>query len=211
MYIFLDESGDLGFDFSKKRTSKYFVITFLFVENKRQVEKVIRNIHAGLRKKYKMRSGVLHAFHEEPVTCIRFCRKLSERPVRVMAIYLNKEKVYTRLQDEKAVLYNYVTNILLDRLMTKRLVDKGKDRELIASRRETNKFLNQNFTDYLRRQMEENHGLKLRVSIKTPHEEKCLQAVDMVSWAIFRKYEYGDESYAKILDPVIVEESPLFP
>ena len=27
-YIFLDESGDLGFDFEKKRTTKYFVVTF---------------------------------------------------------------------------------------------------------------------------------------------------------------------------------------
>jgi len=26
-YIFLDESGDLGFDFTKKRTSKFFVVT----------------------------------------------------------------------------------------------------------------------------------------------------------------------------------------
>lgn len=211
MYIFLDESGDLGFDFSKGRTSKYFVISFLFVDNRRQIEKVVRNIHSGLRKKYKMRSGVLHAFHEEPSTCLRFCKKLSERPVSVMAIYLNKSKVYTKLQDEKAVLYNYVTNILLDRIMTKRLVDKEQPIELIASRRETNKFLNKNFSNYLEQQVRQNHGLQLRVSIKTPQEEKCLQAVDMVSWAIFRKYEYGDESYSKILDPIIVEESSLFP
>lgn len=39
-----------------------------------------------------------------------------------MTILLNKRKVYTRLQDEKVVLYNYVTNILLDRIFTKRLL-----------------------------------------------------------------------------------------
>ena len=62
-----------------------------------------------------------------------------------MTIYLNKLKVYTRLQDEKQILYNYVTNILLDRIITKKLVDKTKRIHLIASRRETNKFLNENF------------------------------------------------------------------
>ena len=29
MFIFLDESGDLGFDFDKAKTSRYFVITLL--------------------------------------------------------------------------------------------------------------------------------------------------------------------------------------
>lgn len=38
-YIFMDESGDLGFDFRKKKTSKVFVITCLFIENKGLLEK----------------------------------------------------------------------------------------------------------------------------------------------------------------------------
>jgi len=37
-YIFLDESGDLGFDFSKKRTLKFFIITFLFVSKKKFIQ-----------------------------------------------------------------------------------------------------------------------------------------------------------------------------
>ena len=36
-----------------------------------------------------------------------------------MSIYLNKKKVFTKLHDEKHVLYNYVTNILIDRVYTK--------------------------------------------------------------------------------------------
>ena len=32
-YIFMDESGCLGFDFKKPKTSRYFVITFLMAEN----------------------------------------------------------------------------------------------------------------------------------------------------------------------------------
>jgi hypothetical protein len=36
-YIFLDESGDLGFNFKKKKTSKIFVVTCLFTENKKPI------------------------------------------------------------------------------------------------------------------------------------------------------------------------------
>lgn len=50
-YIFLDESGGLGFDFSKKRTTKFFVITLLFSKSDRAIEKCVRATHRSLRKK----------------------------------------------------------------------------------------------------------------------------------------------------------------
>lgn len=199
-----------GFDFKKRKTTKYFVITFLFTDKKRPIEKIIRNLHAGLRKKYRMRDGVLHACREEPVTCTRFCRQIIEKDCKVMTIYLNKKRVYTKLQNEKAVLYNYVINILLDRISTKRLIEKDKKIMFIASRRETSKFLNLNFVNYLKNQSLNNHKLDIDIKIKTPFEEKGLQAVDLISWAIFRKYEYGDESYYNIIREIIIEENPLF-
>jgi len=210
-YIFLDESGDLGFDFRKKKTTKYFAVTFLFANNKRPLEKIAKVIHRGLRKKYRLRTSVLHATREEEITCLRFLRKLAALDCKIMTIYLNKAKVYTKLQHEKAVLYNYVTNILLDRVMTRRLVDKAGPVLLVASRRETNKFLNQNFKNYLSKQMKSNYKVRLEIQIKTPAEEKALQAVDFTSWAIFRKYEYGDDTYYNIIKGLIVEENALFP
>jgi hypothetical protein len=47
-YIYMDESGDLGFDFSKDGTSDCFVITFLFVKDKRPVEKIVELIKAKI-------------------------------------------------------------------------------------------------------------------------------------------------------------------
>jgi hypothetical protein len=210
-YIFLDESGDLGFDFNKKRTSKYFVVTFLFCDNKKPIEKIVKKIHKGLRKKYRIKSSFLHAAHEEPVTILRLCKKIILKNCKVMTIYLNKTKVYTNFRNEKAILYNYVTNILLDRIMTKRLIDKSKAIELIASKRETNKFLNENFKNYLAHQVRNNHSIDIEIKIKTPHEEKSLQAVDFLSWVIFRKYEYNDDSYYNVIKTIIIEEAPLFP
>ena len=127
-----------------------------------------------------------------------------------MTIYLNKKKVYTKLKDEKQVLYNYVTNILLDRIYSKKVIPVKDKIELIASRRETNKFLNENFKNYLNNQVKNRHGIDARIQIKTPSEEKTLQAVDFVSWSIFRKYEYGNDSYYNIIKNKIVEERPLF-
>lgn len=211
-YIFLDESGDLGFDFRKKGTSRFFAVTFLFVGgSKTPIEKLVKRTHSELKKKLKRRVGILHAVNEKPITRQRLLKQLAKKDCTMMAIYLNKHKVFTKLQDEKQVLYNYVTNILLDRVYTKRVIDTSKGIELIASRRETNKFLNENFKDYLRQKVRDNHRGSIRVSIKTPAEEKILQAVDFVSWAIFRKYEKDDDSYYNLIRNKIIEESPLFP
>lgn len=51
-YIFLDESGDLGFEDSKTN-SKFFIITVIFTPNKKSIEKIVKKVHAGLRKKIK--------------------------------------------------------------------------------------------------------------------------------------------------------------
>lgn len=211
-YIYLDESGDLGFDFTKKKTSSYFVVTFLFVDNPRPVGKIIQKTFGSFTKKQvKAHGGTLHAYKESPKTRQRILTSLNHKDIAILSIYLNKRKVYTKLQDEKQVLYNYITNILLDRIMTRKLVPLDKRIELVASRRDTNKFLNDNFKSYLEDQVSRNHKLDIHVSIKTPHEEKCLQIVDMASWTLFRKREHGDESYYNLIKSKVIEESPLFP
>lgn len=211
-YIFLDESGDLGFDFSKKKTSKYFVITCLFVDDKRPVEKVVKKIFRGFSKvEIKNHHGTLHSYKEKPATRQKLLSALNDKDISILSIYLNKAKVYTKLQDEKHVLYNYVTNILLDRICTKKLIPISDLIILIASRRETNKFLNENFCNYLTNQISGNHKLKISIEIKTPQQEKCLQVVDVICWSLFRKREHNDESYANFIRGKIVEESPLFP
>jgi len=208
--IFLDESGDLGFN-PKKRSSKYFIVTVLSVKDKKPIEKIIKRVHANLRKKNKKLSGgILHAYKEKSVTRKRILKALNEKEISIMTIYLNKDKVYTKLREEKHVLYNYVVNILLDRIMTKKLIEFSGPVNLYAAKRETNKFLNENFKDYLKQKVSSGHKLKIEVEIKTPSEEKSLQATDFISWGIFRKYELGDDSYYNIIKSKIVEENPLF-
>lgn len=210
-FIFLDESGDLGFT-KGKQNSSYFIVTILAIEEKRVIEKIVKKVHLSLRKKVKRLSGgVLHCYKEKPVTRKRLLSLVATSDVSIMAICLNKKKVYTNLQNEKHLLYNYVTNILLDRVMTKKLIKASTPITLIAAKRETNKFLNENFTSYLKLQAKQNHNIPLQVMIRTPSEEKGLQAVDFVSWAIFKKYESKDESYERLVKKKVIEENMLFP
>ncbi len=208
-FILMDESGDLGFSF-EKGSSKYFIITVIFTDSKRRLEKIAKKIHSTLSKKYR-KVGVLHSYSETPITRQRLLKLVSETDSNILAIILNKKKVYTKLKDEKAVLYNYVTNILLDRLFTKKLLPLDREVFMIAAQRETNRFLNQNFKEYLMNQAADNHKVRIKVEIATTAQEKALQVADFVSWAIFRKYELGDDSYYNLIKERIIEEAPLYP
>jgi hypothetical protein len=188
-----------------------FLITFIFTQKNKSIEKAVSETHSCLKKKHKARGGVLHCYREKPITRERLLRKLNNIDCSIMTIYLNKKKVHAKLKDEKAVLYNYVTNILLDRIITKKILPLNQKITLIASRKETNKFLNENFKNYLTKSTKDNHKINIEIFIKTPHEEKSLQAVDFASWAIFRKQEKGDETYYNLIKEKIVEENPLFP
>jgi hypothetical protein len=208
----MDESGCLGFDFSKPKTSKHFVITFLFATNQNRLHKIVKKTFRTISKRdLKHHSGALHANKEQPKTRVKLLSLLAEEDgVSIMAIRLNKQKVYSKLQDEKTVLYNYVANILLDRIFTRKLIPTDEPIQLIASRRETNRFLNDNFRDYLEKQVSGNHGVNINITIAPPHAEKGLQVVDFACWSIFRQYEHGDAQYYDLIRKLVLEDKQLF-
>lgn len=70
--------------------------------------------------------------------------------------------------------------------------------------------MNENFANYLQQQTANNHAINLEIMIKKPTEAKGLQVVDCLSWAMFRKYEHKDGSYAEVINTKIVEENGLF-
>ena len=63
-YIFLDESGDLGFG---KRSSKWFLFTIAIINEQRSLERIIKKVWRHLKKKHK-RLGELHASQEKDAT-----------------------------------------------------------------------------------------------------------------------------------------------
>lgn len=88
-YIFLDESGDLGFG---EKSSKWFILTIVFTNNHRCVEKCVKRIHRGLKKKYKKVSE-LHAYHCDAITKKRVLKLLAQaQDLKILSVVLNKKK-----------------------------------------------------------------------------------------------------------------------
>ncbi|MEX0918894.1 MAG: DUF3800 domain-containing protein [Candidatus Paceibacterota bacterium] len=207
-YIFLDESGDLGF---KKSSSKWFLITIAITSDARCLERVVKKIWRGLRKKHK-HLGELHASHEKDVTRTRVLRLVSDcSDLKIMTVILNKQKVYVDLQNQKNYLYNYTANILLDRLHSSKILKDGELIDLVVDRKDTKRSLRENFINYLTSSMGSRRKGGFKVKLHASHENKSLQAVDFISWALFRKYEHGDYEFYEIIKDKITDERLLFP
>ncbi|MBU3964774.1 DUF3800 domain-containing protein [Patescibacteria group bacterium] len=207
-YIFLDESGDLGF---KKSSSKWFLFTIAIMSDARALERIVKKVWRSLKKKHK-RLGELHASREKDITRKRMLKQISEvDDIKVLCVILNKQKVYVDLQNQKNYLYNYTANIILDRLHNKEMLKLKEPINLFIDRKDTKKRLRENFIRYLTDSMKKRRDGSFTIELHSSHENKSLQAVDFISWAIFRKYEQGDYEFYEIIKNKIVDERLLFP
>jgi len=78
---------------------------------------------------------------------------------------------------------------------------------LVASLRNTSKKLNDDFSSNI---LGSTKKVKFNISIVMASVNKCLQAVDFVSWALWQKYENGDETYSDIITDKIVKEYVMY-
>ena len=212
MFIFLDESGDLGFDFANKRPSKKFVITLLVCNSKEAVDSFKSAVKRTLRNKLNQKKRnlryveELHATHLALPIKQYFYRQIKNQDWSLYTVALNKRKVYVQLTTPsgRKKLYNYLSRYLIDQVdlsganpSVRMVVDKCKNKEEI-----------EDFNQYLANQLE--GRLPLNIPLVLSHEDSKtnsgLQAVDLFCWGIFRKYERQDsEWYAHYKDKIVFE------
>ena len=198
MYIYLDESGDLGFDFEKQKTTKKFVITILIcfsTESRNEFVKAVRRTlknklnHKKNRKRYvKELKGTNTTLEIKKY----FFRNIKNGNWSIYTLVLNKFRVIKRLQTKngKKKLYNFLSHFLLSKLD---LTNLYKNVELVVDRCK-NKEEIKDFNQYLANQLEASLPLETDLNILhlTSEESTQLQAVDLFCWGIFRKYENAD-------------------
>ena len=202
-YLYLDESGDLGFDFVNKRPSKFFTVAVLATQNIGNNRKIQKAVKVVLRRKLNpssKRKRIVEELKGERTTLeIKdyFFRQLKDTKFAIYAITLNKVRVYEELSQDKSRVYNFIArqvfdNIPFEKSVGKRIIltiDKSKGKKGI---REFNRYIIDQ--------------LKGRISPKTPfdiyHEDSKkiggLQAVDVFTWGIHRKYEHDDRTWFNV-------------
>jgi hypothetical protein len=193
-YLYLDESGDLGFDFVNKKPSKFFTITILAVRGYDLDRKLAQAVKVTLRRKLNP-SGCQRRLVKElkgtnTALDIKkyFYEKAKNIEFGIYSITLNKQKVYERLTKEKPRVYNWIARLVLDQIPFDKdsnervcfVIDKSKSKPEI-----------EDFNCYIRRQLEGRLNPKTPLDINhlKSHESHGLQAADIFCWGIFQKHE----------------------
>ncbi len=210
MYIYLDESGDLGFDFTKQGTSRFFVITLLVIHsnevNRKILKMVERTIKEKINRNKKSKNIALEFKGSNTDIGVKkfFYRYIRDEHFEISTLILNKARVAQNLRAKKEKLYNFVSRKLLEKCY----FHKAEDRVILTVDKRKNKEDIKDFNSYLFNE------LRALIPLKVPFEQyheasyahKGLQAVDVFCWGIYRKYERGDlEWYNYFVDKIINE------
>jgi hypothetical protein len=214
IYIFVDESGDM--DFSNKG-SKHYMFTFLVKRRPFNLHEYISNYKYTLLERnldpLNTNRLDIEAFHAgEDNKYIReeifnIISTFDENSVKSYSYILEKPKVEPKKRYEKDKFYvdnlNLAIRKLLDKLdidknfviVTDRLpVQKNKNKQVSA--------LKKGIKEYIK-----NKNLNIRYDIfhHCSASSVNLQIVDYISWAIFRKYEWGKDIYYKQIEKYLID------
>jgi hypothetical protein len=191
-YIFVDESGDLG-----QYGTKSFNISALITENPKPIENRIKHIRERRLRKSLEKVPRLKANNSSPEIRKFVLEGINKCNCRLATIVVDKSKNPGYLKENPNQLYNYIAGLLLQAMG----IAPSNKVYLVYAKRETNKLLRNDFEKYLTTKFKELfpdrtielHGLY-------EHQNRALQAVDFVAWAVNRKFSHDDNAYFKIIE-----------
>jgi len=211
VHIFLDESGGLGFDFTKGGTTRFFVVCLLTVPTSEDRNLLAQAVERTIRHKLHHKKAPRHPFQElkgsktDLDTKQYFYRQAVDAKFTLYTLIVNKAKTFQSMREKPERLYTVVARELIEHCPLP--AEQGKI-VLTLDRRIAAKEI-QAFNQSLLVQIQKRLPVNVPFEIFHQHsfENRGLQAVDLFSWGIFRKYERGDESwYAAFKDRLAFEE-----
>jgi len=209
LYLYLDESGDLGFDFVNKKPSGFFTICVLVVKGRERDLGLGKAVRAVIRRKiypkYHHGNLELKGNMVSPETRRYFFSLISRIEFSLHFVTLDKKKTCAGLFADKERLYNYIARMALEKvdfretairvIMT---VDKMKPRQGV-------RIFNAYVLQHLKARIDPQVPLEI---FHVPSQESPgLQAADMFSWGVFRKYEREDTEWYSVFSGKIGSES----
>lgn len=198
--IIIDESGNLG------SGGRYFVIACIDTIKYKSIHNLMTRKLGAAYKLFpeikKMHSHEIKSADAYPCVKHHVLECLSTKDISVSYIVLDKMYAKPSLMADKNIMYNYLSKLLLDKLLSKN--DSGKTVHIICDNHTTKITSFNSFADYVK--VHFNYELQLDISLDIRYLDSdsknayVVQAADYVANAIWSKYEYNYSVFADILD-----------
>lgn len=211
MIIYLDESGDLGFDLNKAKTSRYLVIGLLVFFDTRAHSRMKQAVKRTLKNKLPKNTPELKGCHLSLSIKKYFLKTANKENNWSLYAAIADKKCWVkhyiskyRQEPNKKDLYNEIAKRLFSQLWqlqnTQRIdivVDRSKNKDEILV-----------FDQAIKSAVQEHIKVKIPLSIKhrCSKEDFCLQAIDLFCTGIGKKYESANLAwYQEFADKIAVE------
>lgn len=216
LYLYLDESGDLGFDFFTKKPSKYFVITILCVNGQRENRLLINSVKKTMARKLNPRNksgrtiSELKGYGTSLEVKKYFYEKIKILDLKIFTLILDKKKILSRSDLKKDRIYNYAAHRVLSRVEFEKI--QNVTIELIVDKSKTKPEI-RDFNIYIREQLQGRINPKIPLNIYHWDSQKNygLQACDIFCWGIFQRYEYQKQEWYNVFKEKVVFEEMVLP
>lgn len=200
LYVYIDESGDLG-----RYGSKYFTIVALVVEEPLILRRIVKKTRQRRLKKTIKQLPELKANNSDRLTREFVLDRVRKTDCSIFAVVVDKNQIINHLFDVKNKLYNYLCGILIDKikLPTNKII-------LTIDKKHTNTLMREDFNSYIKSKLcSRDNGLKIEISHKESYSSNELQVVDFVAWSINRKFNADDDYYYKFIEEKILNKEEI--
>lgn len=205
MYVYLDESGDLGF---RQGGTKYFTIAFVIVEDPIPFRRCVKAVKI---KHHIPREVELKGNTTREVVKKDLLSRFLKLDMEVHAITVKKENVEPKLRKDTNILYNYMVGLsLVERILQEPAEAKvviNVDRRIISI---TSGF---NFNQYLRYKIwyeRERRDIDLEIHHLDSHAAYAIQGIDVICNSIFRKYNSNNYALFNVIRGKVKSDKKLF-
>ena len=204
MYVYLDESGDLGFG---QGGTKYFTIAFVVMEDPIPFRRCVKSV----KVKYHIPRDVeLKGYTTRESIKADLLNRFAKLDIEIHAITVRKKNVYPKLQVDTNIFYNYMVGLsLVERV----LQEPANSRVLISiDRRVISVTSGFKFNEYLRSKIwyeRERRDINLEIQHLDSHEAYAIQGIDVICNSIFRKYSSNNYKLFSIIQDKVKSDKRL--
>jgi hypothetical protein len=204
-YVYLDESGDLGF---RQGSTRYFTIAFVTMENpipfRRCVKKVKVKHH--IPRNVELKGNTTRKKIKEDLLL-----EFAKLDIEVYAITVRKANVEPRLRTNTNILYNYIVGLSL----VERALEEPTNSRIIVEvdKRITSVTSGFNFNDYLKYKIwyeAKRQDIDLHIHHLDSHQAYAIQGIDIICNSIFRKYNSNNYKLFNIIQGKVKSDRRLF-
>ena len=198
--IIFDESGNLG------SAGRYFVISCIDTHSYKSLHNImVRKLGVARTQFPEIINGHAHeikAADAHPCVKYHILECIATKDISVSYIVLDKQHAKPELLEDKNIMYNYLSKILLAKMIGK---DDSNTTIHILCDNHTTKITSLNsFGDYIKIYFNYEQDLGIDLDIQYLDSDSAdayvVQAADYVANAVWTKYEHGYSIYADRLN-----------